>query len=271
MRRQSKGIEVDRTGESNILSLTPSKVRDYQACPQQYVLKASVRQSSNDASAALSFGNSIHSALEEIHARCLPSKQSVDCSQVLLRHWKADGYGDVRESELYFARGLDALRRYLLALGQSAPETIGTELYLSRTVRLEKVRVRLGCKVDRLDLRPDGALEALDYKTNAGGQVPTPAFLADDLATFIYYVLVRISYPDSRRVVVSQLNVLTLAKVEVEYDLAKINDHKHALTDLVQAIKAGKFEPRPGSVCSWCRVMDYCPVFGPDTDLDGLI
>ena len=260
-----------RPGESKILSLTPSKVRDYQACPQQYVLKASIRQIGNDASSALSFGNSIHSALEEIHALYLPSKQSVDCGQVLLRHWKADGYCDARESNLYFARGRGALQRYLDAIGPSTSETIGTELYLSRIVRLKEVRVRLGCKVDRLDLRPDGALEALDYKTNAGGHVPTPAFLANDLATFVYYVLVRISYPDSQRVVVSQLNVLTLAKVEVEYDLAKISSHKQALIEFVRAIKAGKFEPRPGSACSWCRVRDFCPAFGPDTDLDSFI
>jgi putative RecB family exonuclease len=147
---------------------------------------------------------------------------------------------------------------------------IGTELYLSRVIRLEDVRIRLGCKVDRLELHPDGVLEALDYKTNSNGQVPTPEFLAADLATFIYYVLVRICYPESTCVIVSQLNVLTLAKVEVDYDSTKLATHKKALVRLVRAIESGDFEPRPGGVCSWCRVRNHCPASGADVDLDSL-
>ncbi|MCA1636556.1 MAG: PD-(D/E)XK nuclease family protein [Acidobacteria bacterium] len=196
---------------------------------------------------------------------------SVDCCRLLLRHWRAEDYGDTRESGLYFARGLEALNRYVQVMGQPAGQIIGTEVYLSRVVRLDSVRVRLGCKVDRLELHPDDVLEALDYKTNAGGRVPTPETLADDLATFIYYVLVRITYPKPARVLVSQLNVLTLAKVEVIYDRVKVTAHKQALTELVRSIQSGDFEPRPGGVCSWCRVRDHCPVFGPDADFDSLI
>jgi RecB family exonuclease len=171
----------------------------------------------------------------------------------------------------YFERGLEALSRYMEVMGQFVDRIIGTEIYLSRIVRLDGIRVRLGCKVDRLELHPDRVLEALDYKTNAGGQVPTPEFLANDLATFIYYVLVRISYPKLSRVIVSQLNVLTLSKVEVSYDSTKITENKQALVRLAQAIRAGEFDPRPGTMCSWCRVRDYCPAFGPDSDLDSLV
>jgi RecB family exonuclease len=239
-------------------------------CPQQYKLKVGTRQFSNTVTPSLSFGNSIHSALEEIHTS-LPSKQMFDCQQILRHHWKAKDYGDARESELYFERGLEALSRYMEVMGQFVDRIIGTEIYLSRIVRLDGIRVRLGCKVDRLELHPDRVLEALDYKTNAGGQVPTPEFLANDLATFIYYVLVRISYPKLSRVIVSQLNVLTLSKVEVSYDSTKITENKQALVRLAQAIRAGEFDPRPGTMCSWCRVRDYCPAFEPDSDLDSLV
>lgn len=262
---------MKQTSEPNILALTPSKVRDYQSCPQQYKLKTVIRQTGNYASPSLSFGSSIHSALEEIHTRQSHPNHAVNCQQVLLRHWKAKDYGDERESERYFTRGLDALRRYMNVMGSPIGQIIGTEVYLSRTTRLEDVRVRLGCKVDRLELHPNGVLEVLDYKTNAGGQVPTPEFLANDLATFIYYALVRISYPKFPLVIVSQLNVLTLAKVEVKYETAKLTAHKQALAKLVHAIETGDFEPRQSGVCSWCPVRDYCPAFGSEADLDSLI
>lgn len=262
---------MGQSEEANILSLTPSKVREYQACPHQYKLKAIACQTTGYTSASLSFGNSIHSTLEEIHASLLPSKQLFDCQQVLRRHWKERDYCDARESELYFERGLKALRRYVDVMAQSVDHIFGTELYLSRVVRLDGARVRLGCKVDRLELHPDGMLEGLDYKTNAGGNVPTPEFLASDLATFIYYVLIRLAYPELPRVIISQLNVLTLAKVEVSYNSERITANKQALVKLVQAIRGGQFDPRPGSVCSWCRVRDHCPAFGPDSDLDSLV
>jgi len=261
---------MSRARGSNVLSLTPSKVRDYQACPQQYKLKVNTPRVADRTTASLSFGNSIHAALEELHMRVIPGNQVADCAQILRRHWKAGDYGDNQESEQYFDRGLKALNRYMEVVGRTVGRVVGTELYLSRTVRLETERVRLGCKVDRLELHPDGVLEILDYKTNAGGQVPTPEFLKDDLATFIYYVLVRLTYPESHRVVVSQLNVMTLAKVKIEYESIKIGVHKKGLLDLVRSIGASEFDPRPSSACSWCRVRDFCPAFGPDSDLEEL-
>lgn len=262
---------MHRIDETDILSLTPSKVRDYQACPLQYKLKNLIRQVGGDASPALSFGNSIHAALEEIHKDTLPTDSAINCYEILRRHWRQNDYSDQRESNLYFDRGVDALSRYVEVLGRPSGQIIGTELYLSRVIRLGDARVRLGCKLDRLEIHPDGVLEALDYKTNASGQVPTREFLADDLATFIYYVLVRISYPECPCVIVSQLNVLTLAKVEVNYDETKLASHKQSLINLVQAIESSAFNPRPSSVCSWCRVKSHCPVSGEDVDLDSFI
>jgi putative RecB family exonuclease len=260
---------LKKVDEPNMLSLTPSKVREYLTCPRQYSLKSIAGMRGSSASPALSFGSSIHAALEEMHRDNLPADPSADYQEILHRHWRASDYRDMRESDLYFSRGHEALSRYVGVVGQTTGEILGTELYLSRVVRLGDLRVRLGCKVDRLERRQGGALEALDYKTNAGGRVPTREFLANDLATFVYYVLVRLSYPECACVIVSQLNVLTLAKVEVDYDSAKLAAHKQALTELARAISSGAFDPRPGVACSWCSVRDHCPVPGADADLDG--
>ena len=48
---------------------------------------------------------------------------------------------------------------------------IASEVFLSRIIRLDGVRVRLGCKADRIELRRDGVLEVLDFKTSADGRV----------------------------------------------------------------------------------------------------
>jgi PD-(D/E)XK nuclease superfamily len=50
-----------------MLSLTPTKLRDFLACPQLYKLRHVARVDANTNLVALSFGRSLHAALEEFH------------------------------------------------------------------------------------------------------------------------------------------------------------------------------------------------------------
>jgi putative RecB family exonuclease len=264
-------IFVTTSYHTNLLSLTPSKAREYQTCPKQYRLNLMAPRDGDNCSPALSFGNSMHAALEQMHRYYLLHGLKFDCRELLAGHWVVGAYNDSQESSGYFERGVEALEKYAALATKAEGEVLGTELFLSRIVRLQSERVRLSCKVDRLDRRPDGHLEALDYKTNSNGLVPTQEYLAEDLGSFLYYALVRLTYPETEHVIVSQLNVLTLAKVEVEYDRVMVAAHKKSLCDIVGQIRAEAFEPRPGSACSWCRVRDSCPAFGPDVDLERLV
>jgi putative RecB family exonuclease len=256
---------------TNLLSLTPSKVREFQTCPQQYRLRLIAPRDADNCSPALSFGNSIHAALEQMHRYYLPHGLEFDSRELLAGHWRAGDYNESQESARYFERGVEALEKYVALATRAEGEVLGTEMFLSRIVRLQSERVRLSCKVDRLDRRPDGHLEALDYKTNGNGLVPTREHLAEDMGSFLYYALVRLTYPETEHVIVSQLNVLSLAKVEVEYDRVMVAAHKKSLCDIVGQIRVEAFEPRPSGACSWCRVKDSCPAFGPETDLECLV
>jgi RecB family exonuclease len=132
------------------------------------------------------------------------------------------------------------------------------------------LRVRLGCKADRVSIDVEGVLEVLDYKTNASGRIPTTESLSSDLPNFLYYVLARIHYPDHRRIRVSQLNVLTLARVAVEYCESQVSENKRALMGTILEMSAGDFAPAPTEACAWCRVQDHCPLYGKEVDLDSV-
>lgn len=255
-----------------LVALTPSKIREYRACPQQYRLRhLSGRSASAPVSAALNFGNSLHAALEAIHNLPPGYDNHLDLTTLLRRHWRDDGYADAREDDIHFARGLSALRDYTAAKEHLSGETLGVELYLSRVLRVHGARARLGCKVDRLALHTDGALEAVDYKTHSSGQVPTGESLLVDLPTFLYYALVRVSYPKRRRVIVSQLNVLTLRKVEIVYEEQHVTAHKQELARTICEIEVGAFPPRQSEACAWCSVNDRCPAFAVEADADDLL
>lgn len=260
----------NRDGEPGMVNLTPSGVREYLTCPLQHSLSTIQRRGRRDSSAAMCFGISMHAALEELH-KLEPIPERADVEASLRKHWNSGGFADPRESETLFARGAAALRRYVANIGDSAARTIDTEAYLSRVVRLSGTRVRLACKVDRIARTADGSLDALDYKTNTSGNVPTADFLLCDLPTFIYYVLVRFAHPQYRRVTVSQLNVLTLARVTIEYQDADLSANKRALARVVTEITAGTFAPRPSGSCAWCSVKEHCPAHGAESDLNDLI
>jgi RecB family exonuclease len=213
----------------------------------------------------------MHAALEEIYKPSSTVGPPVDVEQILRRHWSADGYLDRKEAETYFIRGLEALRKYVKVTDPADRITIGTEVFISRVVRLDGTRVRLGCKIDRVEQRPDNVLDLLDYKTCASGKVPTKESLTTDLPTFIYYLLARIIYPSHPHIVVSQLNLLTLARVEVAYQDTDLAANKRALIDLVHEIETVHFAPRPSSACAWCPIRDTCPAFNSEVDLDDLI
>lgn len=220
--------------------------------------------------APLAFGRSLHAALEEFH-KVDRGGTPADPDQLLKRHWEAGAYADERESEAHFVKGRDALRRYLNSPSASAEEVLGTEVFMARVVNVRGLPIRLGCKADRVGLRPDGVLEITDYKTNASGRLPTQESLFSDLPTFLYYVLARFSYPQYDRVMVSFLNLLTLARVDVEYPAAQVAINKQSLMTQIRAFALGSFEPRPCEACAWCSVQDHCPIFTQEIDLDNLV
>jgi len=251
-----------------MFSLTPTKLRDYLVCPQLYKLRHIDRAEAGTTSAALSFGRSLHSALEELHKFDVDTVPAPE--QLLGRHWDEGGYADKNESEVYFTRGSDALRRYMSTQLASTGRLLGTEVFMSYVVNMKGLRVKLGCKADRMALDECGVLEVLDYKTNASGRLPTAESLTEDMPTFLYYLLTRICYPEHKAVRVSQMNVLTLAKVEVEYDEAQVTANKRSFIAHARAFATSAFEPAPSEACAWCSVQDRCPALTKEVDFDSL-
>lgn len=217
----------------------------------------------------MSFGNSLHAALEELHN---PSRTGADISlETLLRkHWRSDGYTTPDQDAAHYTKALDAFTRYCVALTPPGGQILATEGYLTRIITHDAHRFELSCRADRIELRPGGTLEVLDYKTNGDGNVPPSEQLALDLPTFIYYLLARLSSPRYAHIVVSQLNLLSLRKVAVDYTDEQHAQNKTGLLGGVAKIETGNFGPRPGPHCAWCPVKARCPAFAVEITLDNI-
>ena len=254
-----------------MLSVTPTKLGDYLICPQKYKLKHIVKIESANASAALSFGRTMHRALQALHQSEECMSDFTEISELLTRYWEADGYPNVEESELYFAKGYQALQNYCKNFDSREEAVIGTEVYLSSILKIGELPVRLGCKADRISAYAEEMLEITDYKTNGSGKVPTLNSLQNDLPTFLYYVLARVSYPQYQEFCITFLNVLTLEKVSVNYDAVQVATNKQSLLKCLKSLAADDFSPTPSEVCAWCSFQDDCLAFNKIVDFDSII
>lgn len=242
-----------------MLSITPSKIGDYITCPEKFRLRHIEKSGVFTSSAALSFGQTMHAALQQLHK---PKEQrpSTSIPQLLERFWDNGAYGNSEEEEKYFTEGLRALQNYSESIAGSRSQTLGTEIYMSRVVVTPTLKIRLGCKADRVSLLEDGTLEIVDYKTGCAGRIQTPEFLLSDLPTFVYYLLAQATYPKHERTQVTYLNVMSMAKSSIRYTPQQVLANKRMLWEAIKSISAREFNPRPTEACAWCDVQDGCKI-----------
>ena len=185
---------------------------------------------------------------------------------MLKRFWEAGAYKDEAEARGYFAKGSRALERYCEMLSKEETETLGTETFMTLVIDLKGLKIRLGCKADRVALHPDRTLEIVDYKTNQSGQVPSEESLERHLPTFLYYVLTRLTYPQYPRVMITFSNVLSLAKTSIRYEKDLVEENKRELWQCLKIIAAGNYAPQMSEECGWCDYRDDCPAAGRIVD-----
>lgn len=244
---------------SFMLSITPTKLSDYLICPLKFKLRHVDKSGGFSSSAAFSFGTSMHRVLQELHSGEILSAPPTEPEKLLARFWDKTAYSNGEEESGYFVKGCRALENYCQTVKEIRDETLGTEVYMSFVIDFKGLKIRLGCKADRLALGSDNILEIIDYKTNRSGKVPTIEFLRTDLPTFLYYVLTRLSYPQYPNLRVTFLNVLTMTKVSVEYEKSLVDENKQALWKCLKIIAGGDYPPQMSEACCWCDFQDDCP------------
>ena len=259
------------------LKLTPSRLRDYLICQrkfeQQYLVaaqgKAAVSPERTE-NAVMSLGSSLHAVLDELHKPrqgsqsevAAPSSQDMD--RLLSRHWRKEGYADTEKEEAAWEEARSILRYYCRSKHVPQGEVLATEAYLSCLTSIKGHTVELSCRADRMELHSDGTLEVLDYKVSTKNEVPSPSTLANDLPTFLYFLLAWHYHRADERVRnvrFSLLNLISLEKVGVQYDQHQVVQHRDALGEVVAAALSGPLEPRVNAGCAWCPVHDGCPAW----------
>ena len=233
---------------------SPTRLNAYRFCPRAYAFQYDEGLRWGGTSAGMSFGGSLHRALQVFHQEGGAAAVSVDdLKQQLAATWSAVGYTSTEEADAARVEGERLLEQHHAQAAEPGRVTLAVE----RTVQHRYDDVVLFGKIDRLDRRPDGALEVIDYKS--GRRVPTEDDVRASLAMALYQLLVAREHPGTP-VVTTLLHLRTGQSASVSRTDDELRVVEEDALALARQILADREKlARPGPSCLDCPYPRICP------------
>lgn len=153
---KSKPIHIDY--------LSYTQMATFETCPLHYKMRY-ILNVPTPTMPAMSFGFSIHSALEKFYKQKLFTKKRL--MSALDASWVNEGYSNKKHRDAAFSKAEKYLLNYFKKQFSKSTKTIAIEQPF--VVNLKSLKI--GGKIDRIDDLGDGVIEIIDYKT--GDKVPT--------------------------------------------------------------------------------------------------
>ncbi|MBW3619769.1 MAG: PD-(D/E)XK nuclease family protein [Actinobacteria bacterium] len=247
--------------------LSFSRVDTYGNCPTKFRY-AYVDRLPGQPGPHLSFGTSVHAALETFYDRKLPDCPSEeDLLGYLYDAWDSSGFVELsREEQLAFYRhAQDALRRFHRRAAPTYRLPADTEAWFE--LPIGELATVVG-SIDRVDVDDDGELHVIDYKTNR--KVKNRERVAGSLQLAIYALACEHLYGRLPATVCLDF-VVAGVEVRVGIDELDLDAARAAVTETAEGVLAARYDPTPNRLCDWCDFRALCPAWGgaPDAELLG--
>jgi DNA helicase-2/ATP-dependent DNA helicase PcrA len=231
------------------LMLSASDIETYRLCPLKYKF-ARVFRIPQEATINQRFGIALHSVLERFHKS--PSATREDLLDLFDIAWRRGGFGDSDDELQFRERGVRALESYWEQTRDDEGEPAWFERSFSFKLGPHIVRGR----IDRVDRRPDGSYELIDYKT---GKSKTEDELRRDVQLSIYQMGARAAW-GVKTSAQSYYYVMTGEKVPVANSEEELDRVRSTVTEIGEGILRQDFQPTPSrEICSFCDYRIICP------------
>ncbi len=246
------------------LKLSFSKIDVYQRCPLQYRFMA-VDRLPTEPTPALSWGSSLHAALERWWDQRLPEPPPVEVLlEALYESWDDTGFADMDRQEKirWYRHAQEVLRRHHEQHAPHYRPAAAVEQWFDVDLG-NAVRVRgfIDCVVPT----EGGGFGIVDWKSSR--RAKTREDVERSLQLAIYALAARELFGRDPDWVALEFIVPGL-RVAVERDRIDVESAIAQIHEVADAIRAERFEPRPNRLCAWCDFRSLCPAWegsdGPD-------
>lgn len=254
-----------------------SQLQAYESCPYKYKL-AHILKIPTKGSASFSFGQTMHSTLQQFYGRIqelnrvtqhslfdriepAPPTGTVlvpdlpDLLKIYDDVWIGDWYESKKQREDYYKKGKEILK--LFYASEDGHWTIPVSLEGWFKIKVGSYLVH--GRIDRIDQLPDGSLEIIDYKTGKSKQTVVgeekEQLLIYQIATETLTEYSNIGKPSKLTFFYLNDNIRT-SFLGKDPELEKI---KEKLIRTMDSIHARSFVPTPNAhVCAYCDFFDIC-------------
>ena len=235
------------------LTLSPSAVMGYRACPQQFLFEK-LWSIEGEAKATWTFGRVIHATIRRAMAelkkgRKLPFEE---VQRIYETEWSEIGYEDTYQQEEYKKDGLEQLKSFYEALVEAQPEILEQE----KTFELDlENNVVVKGRIDQINSLGRKDVEIVDYKT---GKAKKDWEANKDLQLSIYAIAAKEIF---------ELNPVRLVfhylqdnKRQASTRSPKqLEEAQRIVQETAAEIRAGEFAAKPGFQCRSCAYRPICP------------
>jgi DNA helicase II / ATP-dependent DNA helicase PcrA len=231
------------------LMLSASDIDTYRICPLKYKF-ARVFRIPQEPTIHQRFGIVVHQVLERFHTGGGGSLGQL--MELFETSWRRSGFGGSDDEQQFRERAVQALERYW----RLDRESEGEPVWFERSFAFKLGPHLLRGRVDRVDRRPDGSFELIDYKT---GKSKTEDELREDVQLSLYQMGARESWRLDTSAQ-SYFYVLTGEKIPVKHSEEELDRVKATVAEIARGILKQDFEPTPSpEVCSFCDYRIICP------------
>lgn len=262
----SWGVKNANLKTKNIQKVTPinylsySQIQTFEICPLHYKLKYILKIPTPQTSAQ-SFGTSVHATLRDFYQNWINgNKIKIEDAKILLKNnWINEGYLSKKHEQETYKKAQKLILEYLKKNFNKNNLPIALELPFSFMVE----NIKLGGRIDRVDIFENNKIEIIDYKT--GQNTPTEKELLNN-KQLTFYALAASEVKDKLLNKTPEDIILTLYYLEKEMKFTttrtknQLENAKKNILEKAEEISKSNFLCNKSIFCKNCEYKMLCQV-----------